>query len=72
MKSSNPLEVMIDRGDLIVECGWERLADMQEEIISICSVAHILVIWAIQVLESLVKIGVLTRVEISDVANGRR
>ncbi|CAL5367526.1 unnamed protein product [Camellia sinensis] len=72
MKSPNPLGVMIARGDLAVECGWERLADIQEEIISICSAAHIPVIWATQVLESLVKSGVPTRAEITDVASGRR
>ncbi|KAJ6376072.1 hypothetical protein OIU77_000944 [Salix suchowensis] len=44
MKSSNPLGVMIARGDLAVECGWEMLADIQEEIISLCGAAHIPVI----------------------------
>ncbi|EEF48975.1 pyruvate kinase, putative [Ricinus communis] len=72
MKSPNPLGVMIARGDLAVECGWERLADMQEEIISLCDAAHVPVIWATQVLESLVKSGVPTRAEITDAANGRR
>ncbi|KAJ0113761.1 hypothetical protein Patl1_03449 [Pistacia atlantica] len=64
--------VMIVRGDLAVECGWERLADTQEEILSICGAAHVPVIWATQVLESLVKSGVPTRAEITDVVNGRR
>lgn len=72
MKSPNPLGVMIARGDLAVECGWEKLADIQEEILSICTAAHVPVIWATQVLESLVKSGVPTRAEITDVASGRR
>lgn len=72
MRLRNPLGVMIARGDLAVECGWERLADMQEEILSICNAAHIPVIWATQVLESLVKSGIPTRAEITDVANGMR
>ncbi|KAK4493403.1 hypothetical protein RD792_017696 [Penstemon davidsonii] len=72
MKSSNPLGVMIARGDLAVECGWEKLADIQEEIISICSAAHLPVILATQVLESLIKSGVPTRAEMTDAANGRR
>ncbi|KAG8390395.1 hypothetical protein BUALT_Bualt01G0078900 [Buddleja alternifolia] len=72
MKFSNPLGVMIARGDLAVECGWEKLADIQEEIISICSAAHVPVILATQVLESLVKSGVPARAEITDAANGRR
>ncbi|KAE8675579.1 hypothetical protein F3Y22_tig00111659pilonHSYRG00098 [Hibiscus syriacus] len=69
---SNPLGFMIARGDLVVECGWERLAEIQEEILSISSDAHVPVIWATQVLESLVKSGVPTRAEITDVASGRR
>ncbi|KAL7106949.1 hypothetical protein ACP275_06G023500 [Erythranthe tilingii] len=72
MKSSNPLGVMIARGDLAVECGWVKLADIQDEIISICSAAHVPVILATQVLETLVKTGVPTRAEITDAANGRR
>lgn len=72
MRSQNPLGIMIARGDLAVECGWDRLAEMQEEILSICNAAHIPVIWATQVLESLVKSGLPTRAEITDVANGMR
>lgn len=72
MKSPNPLGVMIARGDLAVECGWEKLADIQDEILSTCSAAHVPVIWATQVLESLTKSGVPTRAEITDAASGRR
>lgn len=72
MKSSNPLGVMITRGDLAVEWGWEKLADVQDEILSVCNAAHIPVIWATQVLDSLVKSGMPTRAELTDVANGRR
>ena len=43
--------VMIARGDLAVECGFERLAEVQEEILWICEAAHVPVIWATQVLE---------------------
>lgn len=69
---SNPLGVMIARGDLMVECGWDQMADIQEEIMSICSAAHIPVIWATQVLESLVKFGLPTRAEITDAASATR
>ncbi|GJX43371.1 plastidial pyruvate kinase 4, chloroplastic [Tanacetum coccineum] len=72
MKLPNPLGVMIARGDLAVECGWEMMADIQEQILSICSAAHVPVIWVTQVLESLVKTGMPTRAEITDVACGRR
>jgi len=43
--------VMIARGDLAVECGFERLAEVQEEILWICEATHVPVIWATQVLE---------------------
>jgi pyruvate kinase len=45
--------VMIARGDLAVECGFERMAEVQEEILWICEAAHVPVIWATQVLETL-------------------
>ncbi len=64
--------VMIARGDLAVECGWERLAEVQEEMLWVCEAAHIPVIWATQVLESLAKKGVPSRAEITDAAMGER
>ena len=64
--------VMIARGDLAVECGWERMAEVQEEILWICEAAHMPVIWATQVLESLAKNGVPSRAEITDAAMGER
>jgi pyruvate kinase len=64
--------VMIARGDLAVECGWERMAEVQEEILWICEAAHMPVIWATQVLESLAKNGLPSRAEITDAAMGER
>ncbi len=64
--------VMIARGDLAVECGFERLAEVQEEILWICEAAHVPVIWATQVLESLAKDGIPSRAEITDAAMGDR
>ncbi len=64
--------VMIARGDLAVECGYERLAEVQEEILWICEAAHVPVIWATQVLETLAKKGVPSRAEITDAAMGER
>ena len=64
--------VMIARGDLAVECGWERMAEVQEEILWICEAAHMPVIWATQVLESLAKKGIPSRAEITDAAMGER
>jgi pyruvate kinase len=60
--------VMIARGDLAVECGFERLAEVQEEMLWMCEAAHVPVIWATQVLESLAKEGFPSRAEITDAA----
>ena len=64
--------VMIARGDLAVECGYERLAEVQEEILWCAEAAHMPVIWATQVLETLAKTGVPSRAEISDASMGVR
>lgn len=64
--------VMIARGDLAVEMGWERLAEAQEEVLWLCESAHVPVIWATQVLESLAKKGLASRSEITDAAAGQR
>jgi pyruvate kinase len=64
--------VMIARGDLAVECGFVRLAEAQEEILWMCEAAHVPVIWATQVLETLTKEGMPSRAEITDAAMGDR
>lgn len=64
--------VMIARGDLAIECGFERLAEVQEQILWICEAAHVPVIWATQVLESVAKEGLATRAEVSDAASSQR
>jgi pyruvate kinase len=69
---SRAVGVMIARGDLAVECGYERLAEVQEEILWISEAAHLPVIWATQVLESLAKMGRPSRSEITDAAMGER
>jgi pyruvate kinase len=61
--------VMIARGDLAVEIGFERLSEIQDEILWICEAAHTPVIWATQVLESLNKQGLATRGEVTDAAH---
>lgn len=58
--------VMIARGDLAVEIGFERLVEIQEEISWLCEAGHVPVIWATQVLENLHKSGLATRAEITD------
>ncbi|MBT8047352.1 MAG: pyruvate kinase [Xanthomonadales bacterium] len=58
--------VMIARGDLAVECGFVRLAEVQEEILWLCEAAHVPAIWATQVLEGLTRRGHASRAEITD------
>jgi pyruvate kinase len=70
--AKQPLAVMIARGDLAVELGYERLAEMQEEILWLCEAAHVPVIWATQVLESLAKKGIPSRAEVTDAAMAER
>jgi pyruvate kinase len=67
-----PFGVMIARGDLAVEIGYQRLAEMQEEILWLCEAAHVPVIWATQVLENLVKTGAPSRGEMTDAAMAER
>ncbi|MDP4115061.1 MAG: pyruvate kinase [Bacteroidota bacterium] len=67
-----PIGVMIARGDLAIECGWNSLAGVQEEILLLCSAAHIPIFWATQVLESVAKKGRPSRAEITDAAVSQR
>ena len=64
--------VMIARGDLAVECGFDRLAEVQEEILWMAEASHMPVIWATQVLETLAKEGIPSRAEITDAAMAER
>jgi pyruvate kinase len=64
--------VMIARGDLAVECGYERMAELQEEILCLADAAHLPLIWATQVLEGVAKTGRPSRAEISDVVMADR
>jgi pyruvate kinase len=63
-----PLAVMIARGDLAVEVGFERLAEVQEEILWLCEASHVPAIWATQVLDTLARTGVASRAEVTDAA----
>jgi pyruvate kinase len=67
-----PTAIMIARGDLAVEIGFARLAEMQEEILWIAEAARVPVIWATQVLERLIQKGRPSRGEMTDAAMGAR
>jgi pyruvate kinase len=69
---SPPAGVMVARGDLAVEVGFERLAEVQEEILWLCEAAHVPVIWATQVLEEMAKTGMPSRAEVTDAAMSGR
>jgi pyruvate kinase len=67
-----PLGVMVARGDLAVEVGYARLAEVQEEILWLCEAAHVPVVWATQVLDSMARSGAPSRAEVTDAAMGVR
>ena len=64
--------VMVALGNLGVEIGFERMDEIQEQILWICEAAHVPVIWATQVLESLVNRGLPSRAEVTDTAMSGR
>jgi len=69
---SPPVGVMVARGDLAVEVGFERLSEVQEEILWLCEAAHVPVVWATQILEGMAKKGAPSRAEISDAVMSSR
>lgn len=71
-RGGRPFGAMIARGDLAAEIGFERVAEMQEEILWICEAAGVPAIWATQVLEDLVKDGLPSRGEMTDAAMAAR
>ena len=62
--------VMIARGDLAVETGYMRLAELQQQILWICEAADVPVVWATQVLDHMVSTGIPSRAEVTDAAEG--
>lgn len=67
-----PVGVMIARGDLAAEIGFERLSEIQEELLWLCEAAEVPVVWATQVLEGMVKEGQPGRGEMTDAAMSQR
>jgi pyruvate kinase len=68
----DPVGLMIARGDLAVELSFERLAEIQEELLCFGEACHLPVIWATQVLDSAAQTGVPTRAEVTDAAMAMR
>jgi pyruvate kinase len=70
--AARPVAVMIARGDLAVDLGFARLSEIQEELLWLCDAAHVPVVWATQVLDSLVSDGSPSRAEATDAAMSQR
>lgn len=68
----HPVGLMIARGDLAVELSFERLAEMQEELLWFGEACHLPVVWATQVLDSVAHTGLPTRAEVTDAAMSMR
>jgi pyruvate kinase len=66
------LGIMIARGDLALETGWENMGRVQKEIIKMTAAAHVPVIWATQVLDNLAKKGYPSRSEVTDAMSSIR
>ena len=64
--------LMIARGDLAIEVGFDNLPYIQEEILNICEASHTPVIYATQILESQMKNNLPSRAEVTDAAIAQR
>jgi pyruvate kinase len=64
--------VIIDRDELGVEVGAGRLAEVQEEILSLCAAGHAPVIWGGPVLVGMARTGRATGAEVTDAAAAER
>ena len=64
--------IMVARGDMAIEMGFERLAEAQEEVLWLSEAAFVPVIWATQVLEGMNQTGVPSRAEVTDAAMASR
>ena len=64
--------VMVARGDLAAECGFERLGELQDDVLRLCESAHVPVVWATGVLDRLARRGHPTRAEITDASAAQR
>ncbi|ALC06977.1 pyruvate kinase [Corynebacterium deserti GIMN1.010] len=64
--------IMIARGDLAVELGFDRMAEVPQLIMALAEAAHVPTILATQVLENMAKNGLPSRAEITDAAMALR
>lgn len=64
--------VMLARGDLAIEVGFENLARSQEQVLELCEAAHTPVIYATQILEGMMKTALPSRAEVIDASLAQR
>jgi len=64
--------IMLARGDLAIEVGFEKLPKVQSEVLDLCEAAHIPVIYATQILENMMKKNLPSRAEIIDASSAQR
>jgi pyruvate kinase len=64
--------IMMARGDLAVEYGWERLADLEATLLAMCRAAQLPFFVATEILETMTRRGVPSRAEIIDAATASR
>src|SRR5699024_8535971 len=64
--------IMIARGDLAVEMGFEAISDEPKNILALCQAARVPAVFATQVLQRPAKPGLPSRAEISDAASAQR
>lgn len=69
---SRNVGVMLARGDMAVELGFVRMAEVQEELLWLSEAALVPAVWATQVLDTLNKTGIATRAEVTDAAMSSR
>src|SRR5699024_1944677 len=67
MRHAN-MGIMIARGDLAVELGFQRMGEVPGQILALAQAARVPTILGTQVLESLAKSGLPSRAEITDAA----
>lgn len=70
--AKNPTSVLIARGDLAVESGYVRLAEIQQEILWLCEASDTPVVWGTEVLATMLDQGIPTRAEVTDAGEGSR
>lgn len=68
----HPTCIMLARGDLAGELGFDRLAAATDDLTVLCAAAHLPVVYATQILDTMNRTGTPARSEVADVVMGSR